>query len=99
MIIAAVAGLGIRSRPHLHEEQVPDQPAGDRPGRRVPPESTIAMFAGAAFFAIAHKIWGPKKESLGHRLWVDTHEPICAGIIAGAAIIGIGDVLVKVFLL
>ena len=35
----------------------------------------------------------------GHKLWVDTQEPICAGIIAGAALIGIGDVLVKVFLL
>jgi hypothetical protein len=32
-------------------------------------------------------------------LWIDTHDPICAGIIAGAALIGIGDVLVKVFLL
>jgi hypothetical protein len=30
---------------------------------------------------------------------VDTQEPICAGLIAGAALIGIGDILVKVFVL
>jgi hypothetical protein len=28
---------------------------------------------------------------------VDSQEPICAGLIAGAALVGIGDILVKVF--
>lgn len=37
--------------------------------------------------------------SLGHRLWIGAQEPICAGLIAGAALVGIGDTLVKVFLL
>ena len=37
--------------------------------------------------------------SLGHRLWVGSQEPICAGLIAGAALVGIGDILVRVFLL
>jgi hypothetical protein len=32
-------------------------------------------------------------------LWIQTHEPICAGIIAGAALVGIGDILVRVFAL
>jgi hypothetical protein len=31
--------------------------------------------------------------------WIQTHEPICAGIIAGAALVGIGDILVRVFAL
>ena len=65
----------------------------------VPPESTIAMFAGAFFFWLMNRMYGAKKESTGYKLWVDTQEPICAGIIAGAALIGIGDVLVRVFLL
>jgi hypothetical protein len=30
-------------------------------------------------------------------VWVDSQEPICAGLIAGAALVGIGDILVKVF--
>ena len=35
----------------------------------------------------------------GHTLWVESSESICAGLIAGAAIVGIGDKLVEVFLL
>jgi hypothetical protein len=61
--------------------------------------TTGSIATESAFFALANKVWGPKPESVGNRLWVQTQEPICAGIIAGAALIGIGDVLVKVFLL
>lgn len=43
---------------------------------------------------VAHEI-----PSLGKRIFVDTHEPICAGLIAGAALTGIGDILVGAFLL
>jgi|GEM_PF-5762493 len=32
-------------------------------------------------------------------IFVQTVEPICAGLIAGGALIGIGDQLIKVFLL
>jgi hypothetical protein len=59
----------------------------------------MAMFAGGLFFWWTHRRYMDRPESRGHRLWIETHEPICAGIIAGAALIGIGDVLVKVFLL
>jgi hypothetical protein len=40
-----------------------------------------------------------KPDTRGHTLWVDTQAPICAGLIAGASILGIIDILVKVFLL
>jgi uncharacterized oligopeptide transporter (OPT) family protein len=63
----------------------------------VPPDSTLMMFAGALFFWYAGRVYGERKESMGYRLWVDSQEPICAGLIAGAALIGIGDILVKVF--
>jgi hypothetical protein len=46
-----------------------------------------------------HKLYHARKESNGHKIWIESHEPICAGLIAGAALIGIGDILVKVFLL
>ncbi len=65
----------------------------------VPPDSTIAMFAGAFFFWWAGWFYGKRPESTGHKLWVDTQEPICAGIIAGAALIGIGETLTRVFIL
>lgn len=41
----------------------------------------------------------PRSETRGHMIFVQTVEPICAGLIAGAALIGIGDQLIKVFLL
>jgi uncharacterized oligopeptide transporter (OPT) family protein len=36
--------------------------------------------------------------SLAHRIWVEGLEPICAGLITGAALMGIGDALCKVLL-
>jgi uncharacterized oligopeptide transporter (OPT) family protein len=40
-----------------------------------------------------------RPRSVGYRIWVQAQEPICAGLIAGAALVGIGDILVRVFLL
>jgi len=57
------------------------------------------MFAGSGFFWLMSRRYGHRPETLGYRLWVDTLEPVCAGMIAGAALIGISDVLVRVFLL
>jgi OPT family oligopeptide transporter len=64
----------------------------------VPPDSTFMMFLGALLFWLAGRRYGGRPESLGYRLGVDSQEPICAGLIAGAALVGIGDILVKVFL-
>jgi hypothetical protein len=58
----------------------------------------MAMFLGALFFSFMKSRYGKAPESTGHRLWVGSHEPICAGLIAGAALVGISDILVKVFL-
>jgi len=63
----------------------------------VPPDSTLMMFLGSLFFWYAARVYGESKDSRGYKLWVDAQEPICAGLIAGAALIGIGDILVKVF--
>jgi uncharacterized oligopeptide transporter (OPT) family protein len=65
----------------------------------IPPESTFWMFLGSFFFWIMHRVYHAKKESFANRLWVQTHEPICAGLIAGAALVGIGDTLVQAFVL
>ncbi len=65
----------------------------------VPPDSTMAMFAGAFVFWFLANRYKNHSNSSGHKLFVQTQEPICAGLVAGAALIGIGDVLVKVFLL
>jgi len=61
----------------------------------LPPEACLAMWVGAMFF------WwmGRKKPAPGtrdHALWVDGCEPICAGLISGAALVGIGNAIVNV---
>ena len=62
----------------------------------LPPEATFAMWVGALIFWWAGRRH-PAKGTKGHTFWVEGCEPICAGLIAGAALIGIGDILVKVF--
>jgi uncharacterized oligopeptide transporter (OPT) family protein len=98
MLIAAVAGLLLETT-RILRRGFPISPLAIGLGVVVPPESTFMMFCGAAFFALMKRRYGARPESTGHKLWIDTQEPICAGIIAGAALVGIGDVLVRVFLL
>jgi uncharacterized oligopeptide transporter (OPT) family protein len=63
----------------------------------LPPEYTFTMWVGALLFWFMgrkHKTAGTK----GHRIWVDGLEPICAGLIAGAALMGIGNAILNVVL-
>jgi len=63
----------------------------------LPPESVLAMFVGAVIFFIMgrkHKQAGTK----GHRVWVEGMEPICAGLISGAALMGIGNAIINVLI-
>lgn len=63
----------------------------------LPPESVLAMFVGALFFFIMarkHREPGTK----GWRVWVDGMEPICAGLISGAALMGIGNAIINVLI-
>ena len=99
MIIAAVVGLVFEVARLATKGKFPLSPLAIGLGVVIPPDSTMAMFAGALFFWLMHRKYGEQKESTGHKVWVDTHEPICAGLIAGAALLGILDKLVEVFLL
>jgi uncharacterized oligopeptide transporter (OPT) family protein len=99
MGVAAFAGLVFEILRIKTKGKFPISPLAIGLGVVIPPDSTMAMFAGALFFWAMHKIFDKKNGSFGKRLFVETHDPICAGIIAGAALIGIGDVLVNVFVL
>lgn len=65
----------------------------------IPPDSTLMMWLGAMFFWLMGRMFARRKGETVHTVLVDSQEPICAGLIAGAAIIGIGDKLVDLFLL
>jgi OPT family oligopeptide transporter len=63
----------------------------------LPPEATFAMFLGALLFwtmGLRHKAKGTR----GHAIWVEGCEPICAGLISGAALMGIGNAIVNVLM-
>lgn len=63
----------------------------------LPPEAVLAMFVGALLFHFMgrkHKTPGTK----GWRIWVDGMEPICAGLISGAALMGIGNAIINVLI-
>jgi OPT family oligopeptide transporter len=99
MVIAALAGLVMEVLRLRTRGRFPLSPLAIGLGVVIPPSSTIAMFLGALFFWYMNKKWGRRKEAPENALWVGAQEPICAGLIAGAALIGIADILVKVFLL
>ncbi len=98
MIIAAVVGVIFELTRIFTKNRFPLSPLAIGLGVVVPPASTLAMFVGAFFFWAMHRIYDKRPGSTGRLLWVETYEPICAGIIAGAALVGIGDILVKSFL-
>jgi uncharacterized oligopeptide transporter (OPT) family protein len=99
MAAAAVVGAGFELVRVFTKGKFPFAPVAFALGVVLPPDSTFWMFLGALFFWGCKKIWGHAKETFANRLLVETHEPICAGLIAGAALIGIGDILVKAFVL
>ncbi|MFG6486136.1 OPT family oligopeptide transporter [Roseateles sp. BYS78W] len=66
-------------------------------GVTLPPQATFMMFVGALLFwyqGRKHKAPGTQ----GHRIWVEGMEPICAGLISGAALMGIGDAIINVLI-
>jgi uncharacterized oligopeptide transporter (OPT) family protein len=97
MAIAGFAALVMEVLRIRSRNRFPLSPLAIGLGVVVPPDSSLMMFMGAALFWLAGRSYGARPGSQGYRLWVDAQEPICAGLIAGAALVGIGDILVKVF--
>jgi uncharacterized oligopeptide transporter (OPT) family protein len=97
MAIAAFAALVMEVLRIRTQNRFPLSPLAIGLGVVVPPDSSLMMFLGALFFWVAGRRYGARPQSAGYRIWVDSQEPICAGLIAGAALVGIGDILVKVF--
>jgi uncharacterized oligopeptide transporter (OPT) family protein len=95
MIIAAVLSLVLEIIRIRSKGKFPLSPLAIGLGVVVPADSTVAMAAGAVFFAAMHHVFAKKEQSFGNKLWVQTHEPLCGGIIAGAALIGIGNAIVN----
>jgi putative OPT family oligopeptide transporter len=57
----------------------------------------LSMFVGSLIFWIAERVF-TDKESRMHRVMVRNQEPICAGLIAGGALMGIAVAIVELLL-
>jgi uncharacterized oligopeptide transporter (OPT) family protein len=74
----------------------PLTPVGIGLGFVIPFNTCLAMFFGSFVFWVVGKIW-PKPEQRPNTVFVQNQEAICAGVIAGAALIGVSVMAVETF--
>jgi uncharacterized oligopeptide transporter (OPT) family protein len=95
MAVAAAAALAIELTRVATRGRFPLSSVSIGLGVVLPPESTLAMWIGAFGFwlmGLRHRTPGTR----GHAVWVDGCEAICAGLISGAALMGIGNAIINV---
>ena len=63
----------------------------------IPFHTCLSMFAGTFLFWCLERIFW-RKESRGNEVFVQNQEPICAGLIAGGALMGIVVAIADLFL-
>jgi len=97
MVVAAVCAVAIEVAKIATRGRFPLSAVALGLGVVLPPESTFAMWVGAMiFFVMGRRNREPGTR--GHEMWVAGMEPICAGLIAGSALVGIGNAIVNVLL-
>ena len=95
MIVAAISAVAIEGARIITKGRFPLSAVSIGLGVVLPPESCLAMWIGAMIFWIMgrrHVTPGTK----GYDFWVDGCEPICAGLVSGAALVGIGNAIINV---
>jgi OPT family oligopeptide transporter len=97
MVVAAFAAIAIEVAKIVTKGRFGLSAVAVGLGVILPPESTLAMFVGALVFWIM-KLRHPAPGTKGHEVWVEGLEPMCAGLIAGSALVGIGNAIVNVLL-
>jgi uncharacterized oligopeptide transporter (OPT) family protein len=97
MAVAAACALAFEIARIATKGKFPLVPVGIGLGVVLPPDACLLMFLGAFVFW-----WQSRRHAnpgtAGHTLWVECSEPICAGLISGAALIGILNAIVNALL-
>ena len=97
MIVAAVSAATIEIARIITRGRFPLSSVSIGLGVVLPPEATFAMWVGAMIFWVMKRKY-PTEGTTGNRFWVDGMEPICAGLISGSALMGIGNAIVNVLM-
>jgi uncharacterized oligopeptide transporter (OPT) family protein len=95
MIVAAVCAATIEIINIASRGRLPLSAVSIGLGVVLPPEYTLPMWAGAMLFWFAGRRY-PTPGTRGHAYWKEGCESLCAGLISGAALVGIGDAIVTV---
>ncbi len=97
MIVAALSALLIELARIFTRGRFPLTAVSIGLGVVLPPDASFTMWIGSLVFW-----WMGRKHrqpgTRGHDFWVEGCEPICAGLITGAALVGIGNALINVLL-
>ncbi|MCA9061508.1 MAG: OPT/YSL family transporter [Planctomycetaceae bacterium] len=98
VIVAGLAALVLEVLRILSRNRLPLSPVAIGLAFVIDFRSAFCMWLGAFLFFLlgVGRLRGEKARG---NLWVENHESICAGIIAGASLMGIMDIIVGVFLL
>jgi uncharacterized oligopeptide transporter (OPT) family protein len=97
-IIGAIAGAVLEIVKIASKGRLPISAVGIGLAFVIRFNTCLIMFLGALAFWLLGRAY-KDTASRGYRIWVDNQEPICAGIVAGAALLGIADIMVTVFVL
>jgi uncharacterized oligopeptide transporter (OPT) family protein len=97
MVVAAIAAVGFEVARIVTKNRFPLSAISIGLGVVLPPEASFMMWVGALIF------WWKGKQNAtpgtkGHDFWVEGCEPICAGLISGAALVGIGNAIINVLI-
>jgi uncharacterized oligopeptide transporter (OPT) family protein len=95
MIVAAACAAAIEITNIAARGRMPLSAVAIGLGVVLPPEYTLPMWAGALLFWLMgrqYSIPGTR----GYAYWKEGCEPICAGLISGSALVGIGNAIVNV---
>jgi OPT family oligopeptide transporter len=99
MIIAALAAIIFETAGKLSKGTLPISAISIGLGVVLPPEAVLAMWIGAfVFWIMDKKHKNSPIESKGYRIWVDGMQAVAAGLLAGSALIGIGNAMINVLM-
>src|SRR5262249_13014730 len=91
-----VLGLLLESIRLLSKNRFPLSPVGIGLGFVIPFHTCLSMFVGSFIFWIIERCYS-NKESRMNQVVVQNQEPICAGLIAGGALMGIAVAVAELF--
>lgn len=95
MIVAAACAAAIEITRIVAPERMPLSAVAIGLGVVLPPEYTLPMWIGAVVFWLMGRRYSTPG-TRGYDIWKDGCEPICAGLISGSALVGIGNAIVNV---